>query len=1396
MNRLPWTRYWSPRKTRNHGISSEFFVDPRDAYGKHLHPQAAPLAEITPEAGLLVLCGEPGLGKTTELDLQRERFAADTNENHQLIYIKARDFESFPDLQNHITGHPAWDVWHADGCRLTILFDGLDEGFIRMPTLVARLRAFLETKPTERLRLVLSCRSFEWPEAEGEQLASLWKREEPAGFIFELEPLCREDARIAAEQSGHNGEIFLNAVHKADLASLASRPITLFFLLDEFQGDGFRATSRPQIYKNGCRRLCEESNPERARLLRRFSREECSTDDKVDAAGKLASALLLGGKRSIWHPCSSESRIPTGNVCNTRDLPDSGMLRETTVEQTLGTAVFTALGGDCFGFVHQTFAECLAGQTLSRLPLTQLRTLLCATDPASGKEYVIPQLVELAAWVAGSHSGFFTHLIEVDPPALLRSGLILATPAQKASIVSRLLDMAGKNQFFDESGYWRFWADLKHPGLADQLQNALAGLNQNPMVHRVAIGIAEACRLPELVPTLFAILRSEEGDQYLRGSVADALCACVPDHRLTELEPLARGEAGPDPSQSILGHALQRLVPKHWSVADALPYIGKTSDPSFFGSYWTSLHQMPKHLEDSDILPGLQAIQAWDGGFSSTSFRRELCMALLLRGLEHIDDPAICQELVNLWQVKARKFREFFRTGDRGDSDFNKVKDTSRRKWIAAILNSSASDADDRIDKLSWDTYRLLKPDDFGWLLENLLLATEGLGPVWARAVERLIRDEQVRVAWWDQFINTYHKSPALKNLMSWLEDSAIDTPARRSAKARWLWHERRYDRQMRRLAKRQKSPNPKVEIDRVFAQLHAGESWAFIDLCWALSLNENGRAQHHLHHDISEYPQWPVLSDEQRLIIRDAARKFLLERSDGWHEFHARTNYSDPGVVAIWMLRNQIPTDGPLASAIGANWIEAILHDEDSSAEHAKELFALAYCITPKRVIASWMREIRRDLQRHSHPFAIRMAEHCFDPLLGAELVEFTKSLREPKSTRTTISEISEFDKELAGGLASYLLRHALSSRKRNELVVSLIIAGLCAGSRETWRISYPFLMENISAARQVMLVVADDAASRNSHLFAGLSEDELGDFYLLLCRIFSPSEDPPERSGRVTPRRAASYFRGKVLETISAKCSLAACAELHRLATALPDEATWLLYRRQQTLSAVRRNEWQPLPLADIGTMLGDFHKRIVRDNSDLLNLVLEELGALQRHLNETALPAVEDLWQWEGAGLKRKDFRPKDEEAVSDYIARWLRDRIGPESKVVVGREVQPSRGKRTDILVEGWSRTPAGMNRQETPLSLTIEVKGCWNGEVRTGAKTQLLEGYLRPFGRTHGIFLVAWFYSPASTKTKSDQLSQLKFDCLSDAKSAVDGFVKPAQIECFEIAPFVLDCRLP
>ena len=96
------------------------------------------------------------------------------------------------------------------------------------------------------------------------------------------------------------------------------------------------------------------------------------------------------------------------------------------------------------------------------------------------------------------------------------------------------------------------------------------------------------------------------------------------------------------------------------------------------------------------------------------------------------------------------------------------------------------------------------------------------------------------------------------------------------------------------------------------------------------------------------------------------------------------------------------------------------------------------------------------------------------------------------------------------------------------------------------------------------------------------------------------------------------------------------------------------------------------------------------------------------------------------------------------MSDYVGRHLKDDLATKS-VVVGREVEIRRGEgahlgeRTDIHVSARTSTPGG-ELAET----IIEVKGCWNAELNTAMKSQLVDRYLKDNQCQHGLYLVGWF----------------------------------------------------
>ena len=195
-------------------------------------------------------------------------------------------------------------------------------------------------------------------------------------------------------------------------------------------------------------------------------------------------------------------------------------------------------------------------------------------------------------------------------------------------------------------------------------------------------------------------------------------------------------------------------------------------------------------------------------------------------------------------------------------------------------------------------------------------------------------------------------------------------------------------------------------------------------------------------------------------------------------------------------------------------------------------------------------------------------------------------------------------------------------------------------------------------------------------------------------------------------------------------------------------------------------------------------------MRSGRDLFEVILESLQRFEDFYSRSELPAFDRLWRWQGSGNRRTQFEPKDEESLSDELARWLRDDIGKESGVVVGREVQVERGMRTDLLVTAIA---AETEKDAAELdTVVVEVKGCWNPRVKEDLEEQLVEKYLIKHAWKFGIYVVGWFICDKW----QDGKNFLSSTTLEAAKRELAQLAEDASKRHSELtlAGQVLDCR--
>jgi hypothetical protein len=1377
---LPWRRFWCRRDGSGPisvDFSNAFLSDLVDDSIWRGDTDLRCTAELLPTVGPIVLSGEPGMGKSTEL---KTAIALSEGQPGIVISANCASISEYADFRRHVFKSDPWERWLANPAKtMTLFVDSIDEGLIQVPTFVELLTADLGKVSRQRLRLVLVCRSMEWPTTVENSLFNLWELPREKAPVMELCPLRQTDVRIAANALGLDSDAFLHAVYEAQAAPLAARPVTLSFLLKEFREGHRTAWSHRELYERGSHRLVREHDAARASRFQRRRKVICTSDDdaRYRTAQRLAALLLLTGRTAFNTSHLHPEDVPANDI-------------SVTIDDELAaveTALFTGFGADRFRFVHQTIAECLAAQSLKDRPLVQLRKLLCSWG--NGLEHVAPQLAELSAWVAGYNQEFFHHLLRIDPAVLLRSDVARVQADCKRSLIDALLEGAQREEIFDEHHYRRFYKGLKHPDLTNQLRPILIDRSAGIIVRRLAFEIAEVCELQELCDDFIALLHNNEEQQYIREAASGALCKSLPSERLAELIPLARGQVGADPDASIRGDALRRLVPEYWSVREALPAIHEPQESNLIGSYRVFLSsELSNHISNEDVLPLLAKIAEWSDCFDAISELHAVAAKAFTLAMERLHESEIASAMVNIWLQKSRGHHPFINRNNQSPTR-NALSNTSHRRTLAAlILNDTRVETSD-LWCITGSGWGVLYREDLTWILEHILNASSDRQFAWVEAFKHLASSEVFTTSW-DKFLEVRNQVEEIQRFypLSW----EINSPESRKMKADYLRREREDKRWKQRTNEKL---DPKVRLAQDMQLYVEGKTWVWMRVIQDLAIATGETKSNHSHRaKVEELPGWRNASDAERLQYREIARSFLLHQNDGYATKGALTNYADGGVLAIQLFQKDIDKDPELKHAICENWIETLTGWYSSDHSVTQELFCFAYYLNPQKSLSGLVRELQSNQDGYGHLFAMNRVSQCWNDKIATIVSDFIKNSNNPETIKSGLAQLADIDLEASEKCARSIIERydSCNPMEAFDCVIAALATALAKVMPSLWEESFLMIKTTDGQfAKKVLLEMVDIVDPRSWSALAARSEEELTNVYLSTEHLFPPEERSSFESGIVTRKHLISDLRNSILSALQARASHEACSQFLRLIQELPENATWLRWQYQQTLLARRRTEWSPNSLQEVQALLENQNRRLIHNESDLQDLVLEALNRIQDHLTRQSLPAVENLWNNDGAGNKRKNFRPKDEENLSDYIARELQRELDPSSRIVVNREVQPRRGKRTDILVQA---TRDGARA----IDLVIEVKGCWNSGIKTSVKAQLVDEYLVPFNRTHGIFLVGWFWCDKWTGTSPRKETPLASRAVADAVQEVailctsyDGITQPQKV-----VGYVLDATLP
>src|SRR6185295_16461006 len=180
----------------------------------------------------------------------------------------------------------------------------------------------------------------------------------------------------------------------------------------------------------------------------------------------------------------------------------------------------------------------------------------------------------------------FGELVQDSPHVLLRSGSSAWSARQKAALTSSFLKLIAELRLTDRGvELWRSFSKLDHPDLASQLEIYIRDRTANPVVRRVALGIAEACRVTQLRETLLELELDRSDFQPTRVQAIRALRETSDNTIRQQLATLLATDLLEDDDDQIRGTVLSQVWPYLMSFKEITQYLTPPKS-SLLGAYW------------------------------------------------------------------------------------------------------------------------------------------------------------------------------------------------------------------------------------------------------------------------------------------------------------------------------------------------------------------------------------------------------------------------------------------------------------------------------------------------------------------------------------------------------------------------------------------------------------------------------------------------------------------------------------------------------------------------------------------------------------------------------------------------------------------------------------------
>lgn len=1304
--RQPWRRWWTPSGVEP-PLSNGMLKDRTGSYGRWL---AGGLVELDDrhDTRCLVLLGEPGSGKSDELDAERGRW------EHLGVAVLHVDLGAQSDwaaLRSSVFDVPKIATWRRGTAHLVMLLDGFDEAQATVSKLTEGLVAGLQALPLDRLYLRITGRPSVWPERLIEQLRLLW----PNSFeALALAPLTAEDVRVAAHTALGDGDAFVRDVLARDVGVLAARPITLGMLLLAAR-EGLLPDDRGELYTRAVEALAVESHERRM--------QDRATGPpavrRVEAAEVLATVTLLTGTPMIER---RRGPITRPGVLPLDDAIGEGVTME-ELDAVWDSALLTPSIGGTLTWTHRSVAEFLSARRLARLPVKTVRHLL--SDAESGKR-VVPQLAGVAVWAASMSEAIFDWVTASDPALLLTPDLRTASPQRRRRLAKALLSELAEDH---PPGEFRHYNLLDYPELPHDLAPLLEP-TQPTWVRREAI-------------RFLADTNRREHDRLLMAIIEDVAARRGPHSYDDEVE-LA------DVAAYALNNATDPTVLDRAGAVAAATTAPAALRAELITVLWT-------HRDLESILAMLESGLL---AHRRSPLARQVSDGLSTALRSGAADPTTIVEWLLRHPPNALHNDVFARVAGAAVLALLASGEIDDEAWsnLGHLAAGCAHSSNDVFDWRAEDT-SVLRTDFRRRLALETLLASGHAADAFSLRASGLLPDEDFeywRNVYADAVGTDAEREAAARNALFLL---AKPTEANRAAERlgverpepriwhwsdpevlrQWQQHQESEGRRQAEQASRQ--ANARFSLGRLETYIDAAD-WASVAHELTLPATDARSERHVAGLPLSSAPAWKAVDSQIRYRILDLAAAYLASLPD------SGTSTTAANVGGAYALLSAVAPEQLVALDASAflSWLPALF---DSPGHHTTvgELLVAVGAVRPHEVEALVLEGIEEDANAQYAAHVARLGRYTTPAVEDALADAAGRDITHAWVLDEILPALLQRDKLRGTELALEIISRRPPTKPESGVIEdqgdptlrlwqrAVSAAATLAGSEGIVEAFESLLAELTKSPEFAAAVIRRTEGRPSGSSWVALTADQLATLYLWAkATLPEPTRAPP---GVTVGVDSVREFADEVFRRLRARTDPQTAVAFDRIATENDDP--WARTAAADVRAALRAQTWSPPTIADILAIIADPARRAVTTEAQLTEVLLDAIDDLHDEIR--ADPDIRQLFWHRQLGNTLR-FIPLSETEFTTRMVGRLRSRL---KRVVLRQEVQlrhrlgDDPGTFPDI--EAIVQLAAGGE-----VVLLGEVKGNWHADVGTALEDQLVNRYLQGGRSVTGIYIVAWYAS--------------------------------------------------